>query len=267
MRITYLIIFICVIVFFLEQSETLLPHLVLQPVSLFERPWTLFFSLFSHADLEHLFFNMFALFMFGPVLEDRIGSGRFLFVYLLAGLVGGIGFMLFNSPFDTALGASGAIYGILGALVLLTPNLTVYFYLVPIPMWIAGPVYALIEIFALGSADNIAHSAHLLGFAGGLLLVARERGPAWPPKPPMELWKALGIPIALSLMVGLAFGAYYLSDPVNSKMLGCENKDTASLARSCFLGISKEYKNSPQQQAYICSEYDRLFQDNSCRGV
>jgi len=211
LRLTYVIIAICAFVFFfLEASDVLLPHLVLIPMDLLTRPWTILTSLFAHADLEHIFFNMFALFMFGSILENRIGSGRFIFLYLMAGIMGAVGFMLLNSPDSSALGASGAIYGVLGALMILMPNMSVYIYFIPVPMWLAGPIYALIEIFALGSADNIAHSAHLLGFFAGAVLALRE-GQAWPPKPMMELWKAIAIPIAVSLIVAIIFGLMYSS--------------------------------------------------------
>lgn len=211
LRQTYTIIAICVFVFFfLEASDTFIPHLVLIPMDLLARPWTIITSMFAHADLEHIFFNMFALFMFGSILENRIGSGRFVFLYLMAGLLGSIGFMLLNSPDSAALGASGAIYGILGALMILMPNMSVYMYFIPIPMWLAGPIYALIEIFALGSSDNIAHSAHILGFLAGAALALQE-GQAWPPKPPMEMWKAIAIPIAVSLVVAVIFGITFIS--------------------------------------------------------
>jgi len=268
MRATYLLIAICVAVFAMELAggAAFLPGFVLSPVSLLAEPWAIITSLFAHADIEHILFNMLALFMFGSVLEARLGPNRFLFLYLVSGVVGAVGFMLFNPPFELALGASGAIYGIIGALVLLEPKLTVYFYGVPIPMYVAGPIYALIEVFAMGSTDSIAHSAHLLGFFAGLALATQERQ-AWPPKPPMELWKALAIPIALSLLVAVGFGAYYLSDALNRKMLSCEGAASAEAAKACLLDLSKEYKNSPQQQGYICDEYERLFRETGCRGV
>lgn len=268
MRVTYILIALCVLVFFLENAapEIFLSEVVLGPISLLGSPWTIFTSMFGHGDVGHLLFNMLALFMFGSVLEDRIGSNKFLFLYFMSGILGSVGFMLLNSPFDMALGASGAIYGVIGALVLIAPNLLVYFYGIPIPMYAAGPIYALIEIFALGRVDNIAHSAHLLGFFSGLVLAWREPKENWPPRMPMPLWMAVGIPIVLSLVVGIAFGAYYLSDQLNQKILSCENKDQMS-AKACFLDVAKEYKNNPQQKSYICDEYERFFDDKVCRGV
>lgn len=209
MKATHAIILICILVFFLENVDALLPHLVLQPVSLLERPWTLLTSMFAHGGFEHIFFNMFVLFMFGSVLERRIGSDKFVFLYLMAGILGAVGWMVFNSPYDFALGASGAIYGVIGALMILMPNMRVYIYFIPVPMWLAGIGYALIEVFAMGSADNIAHSAHLLGFVAGTALALREGKEEWPPKPRMGMMMSLIIPIVLAFIVAIAFGLFY----------------------------------------------------------
>ena len=269
MKATYVLIALCVLAFILEQAapDAVYPQVTLSPINLLAAPWTIIASMFGHADLEHILFNMLALFMFGSVLENRVGTGKFLLIYFVSGILGSVGFMLFSSPFSTALGASGAIYGIIGALVLLEPNLTVYFYFVPLPMYMVGPIYALIELFYMGSADSIAHSAHLLGFFGGLALAIREGKAGWPPEPPMEMWKALAIPIALSLVVAIGFGAYYLSDQLNQKILGCINAESVGAARACFLDLSKEYTNSPQQQGYVCGAYGEFFADGACKGV
>lgn len=209
MRVTYLIILICVFVFFLENVDALFPHLVLQPASLLERPWTILTSMFAHGGFGHIFFNMFVLFMFGSALENRLGPEKFIFLYLLAGILGSVGFMVFSSPYDYALGASGAIYGVLGALMILMPNMRVYIYLIPVPMWMAGIGYALIELFAIGSADNIAHSAHLLGFVAGVVLALREGKEEWPPKPRMQMWLAVLAPLAAGIIVAVAIGLFY----------------------------------------------------------
>lgn len=212
MKYTYIIIAICLVVFFvLEPIDALLPHLVMQPSSLLERPWTIFTSMFAHGGFEHILFNMLVLFMFGTVLESRIGPNKFLFLYLIAGVLGSVGFMLLGDPTHAALGASGAIYGIFGALALLMPNMRVYVYFMPVPMWLAGILYAGIELFALGSPDNIAHSAHLLGLVGGLAVAMREGKEAWPPRPPMDLVKAIGIPLVVGTLAAILFGFYYSS--------------------------------------------------------
>ncbi len=269
MKATYVLIILCVLVFILQQAapDTVYPLVTLSPINLLYAPWTVITSMFGHEDFLHILFNMIALFFFGTMLENRVGTTKFLFIYFVSGVLGSVGFMLFSSPFSGALGASGAIYGVIGALVLLEPNVTVYFYFIPMPMYVVGVIYVLIELFYLGSADSIAHSAHIVGFFGGLAIAAMEGKASWPPKPQMEFWKALAIPIALSLVVAIGFGAYYLSDQLNAKILGCTNAASIDAARTCFLDLSKDYKNSPQQQAYVCSVYDDYFTDAACTGV
>jgi membrane associated rhomboid family serine protease len=208
MKITFVIILICAIVFFvIEPIAPLLDHFVLQQDSLLERPWIILTSMFAHGSFEHLLFNMFALFMFGLVLEQRLGTNKFIFLYLLAGLIGSVGFMIFNPPYARALGASGAIYGVFGALAYLVPNMRVYIYLVPVPMWLAGILYAGISLFGIGG-EGIAHSAHLLGLIGGLAIAYREGKENWPPKPQMDMWKAVMVPVALSFAAAVMFGVF-----------------------------------------------------------
>jgi membrane associated rhomboid family serine protease len=162
--------------------------------------------MFAHGSFHHILFNMFALFMFGLVLEQKLGTNKYIFLYLLAGLIGSIGFMIFNPPHAGALGASGAIFGIFGALAYLVPNMRVYIYLVPVPMWLAAIGYAVISLFGMGGDDNIAHSAHLLGLVGGLAIAYNEGKEEWPPKPQMDILKAILIPVVLSLVAAGLFG-------------------------------------------------------------
>lgn len=179
---------------------------------LLTEPWRILTSMFLHADIEHLFFNMFALFVFGNALERRVGSPLFTLIYFISGITGAVGFMLFSGPDAIALGASGAIFGIIGALVVIAPRMTVYLFGgVPMPMYAVGILYALIEVFAFGKADSIAHSAHLLGLVGGFAVAQKynwdnERGVMTP----ITTRKALIISVALSIVVALLFGAYYV---------------------------------------------------------
>ncbi|HEX9695931.1 MAG TPA: rhomboid family intramembrane serine protease [Actinomycetota bacterium] len=77
--------------------------------------WRLFSSMFVHIGLLHLVFNMFALTIFGPPMEERYGKARFLSLYFASGLLGGAASLTFNDGFGIAAGASGAVFGILGA--------------------------------------------------------------------------------------------------------------------------------------------------------
>lgn len=128
--------------------------------------------MFAHASFGHIFFNMFALWMFGYALENLWGTRRFLIYYLLCGLGAGLTCtLLLNS---STVGASGAVFGILLAFGLTYPNERIYLYfLFPIrAIWfVLG--YAAIELIdgILATNDGIAHFAHLGGMLTGLVIL------------------------------------------------------------------------------------------------
>jgi len=134
---------------------------------IFSRPWILLTSMFLHGGLNHLFFNMYGLLLFGPLLEHKIGAKKFLFVYLTSGLIAAF----FSSFFYArALGASGAIMGMLGALIILMPNLRLLFlFIIPMPLWVAGIVWILIDALGIFIPSGIGNIAHLVGIGCGLL--------------------------------------------------------------------------------------------------
>lgn len=136
------------------------------------RVWQPFTYMFMHADLSHLFFNMFALWMFGSTMENFWGTKRFLIYYLLCGL--GAGLITMFLPQSHTVGASAAVYGLLLAFGMTFPNEYIYLYfLMPIKAkwFVIG--YAVIELFEgfFMSYDGIAHFAHLGGMLIGLLLI------------------------------------------------------------------------------------------------
>ncbi|KWW31262.1 MAG: rhomboid family protein [bacterium P3] len=135
--------------------------------------WQPFTYMFMHASLDHIFFNMFALWMFGCILENYWGTRRFLVYYLVCG-IGAALINLLVAPAGPTVGASGAVYGILLAFGMTFPNEYIYLYfLFPIKAkwFVIG--YAAIELFegVFRSADGIAHFAHLGGMLFGLLLI------------------------------------------------------------------------------------------------
>lgn len=136
------------------------------------RIWQLFTYMFMHANWSHILFNMFALWMFGYVLENYWGSRRFLFYYLVCGIGAGICNLLVPG-WGLTVGASGAVYGILLAFGMMFPNERIYLYLImPIKAkwFVIG--YAAIELFnGMFVADGVAHFAHLGGMLFGLLLI------------------------------------------------------------------------------------------------
>lgn len=146
---------------------------IFDPALALSQPWRFVTSMFLHADLTHIFFNAYALFMFGTILESRVRPKDFLVIYFGAGLLGGLfyylTYVLGMIPPLPALGASGAIYGILGAVAVLLPDLRIFFLFIPMRMRHAAILWMIIEF--LGTFDissGIASAAHLGGLIFGL---------------------------------------------------------------------------------------------------
>src|SRR3990167_10276793 len=134
---------------------------LLSSSAIFRRPWILVTHIFLHGSPFHLFFNMWGLFMFGSLLEQKIGPNRFLALYILSGVASGF---LASFFYSRALGASGAIMALIGVLIILMPNLQLlFFYIVPTPLWIAGIIYALIDLIGVAFPSGIGNIAHLSG--------------------------------------------------------------------------------------------------------
>jgi membrane associated rhomboid family serine protease len=139
--------------------------------------WQVATSMFSHVDLWHIGFNMLALWVLGPQLELAIGRARFLAVYLLSGLAGSATVLWLSAPAGLTLGASGAIFGLMGALLVVA--IKVHGDVRGLLTWI-GINFVLTLLVA-----NISWQGHLGGFVGGLLLggvivyAPRERRTAW----------------------------------------------------------------------------------------
>ncbi len=117
----------------------ILYYLGLQPLAFIERPWTIVTSMFTHIEIFHILFNMLTFYCFGTYLISLIGQPRFVLVYLLGGIAGGLVYMLLAPPSTVAIGASGAVFALGGALAVLRPSVKVFVFPipVPIPLWIA----------------------------------------------------------------------------------------------------------------------------------
>jgi len=166
----YILIGITVIVYVLQVLFPKITDLfILSSSTLLTHPWGVVTSIFLHSSIMHIFFNMLALFFFGPILERRIGSGRFLALYFGTGILAGLAQVLVF-PGSAVLGASGAIFGVLGMLTVLMPDLQVILYFVPLKMVYVTILFAILDLFPVvtGSADGVAHIAHLTGLAIGL---------------------------------------------------------------------------------------------------
>lgn len=135
--------------------------------------------MFLHASVEHIFFNMFALWMFGRTLEYELGSTRFLIYYMVCGVGAALiqlatAYLTGEMPIQLV-GASGAVMGLLLAFGVMHPNAVIMLLIPPIPMkakWFVV-IYGVIELFLgwTGFGGNVAHFAHVGGMLWGLLLL------------------------------------------------------------------------------------------------
>ncbi len=128
-----------------------------------QEPWRFMTAIFAHANMGHLLTNLFALGLFGLVLKGRIGSQRVLWLFLISGILINV-----FSPYQRSLGASGAIFAILGALVVLRPFMMVWVSGIPMPMIIAGIVWLAQDIFGLFIPTNVGNIAHIAGLFFGI---------------------------------------------------------------------------------------------------
>jgi membrane associated rhomboid family serine protease len=132
-------------------------------------------SHFSHGDATHLLFNMVTLYSFGPVVEEGLGPLMMLLIYVVAGIASGlvIYYRHRSDPNYRALGASDSVTAIVFAAIVLFPEMSVGFFLIPIP--ISAPVFAIayivISTFLMRrGGGHISHEAHLAGAFSGLVL-------------------------------------------------------------------------------------------------
>ncbi|NMH28828.1 rhomboid family intramembrane serine protease [Flavobacterium silvaticum] len=137
--------------------------------------YRMFTSALLHADLPHLVFNMLTLYFFAPVVTEYLGMWIFLLIYMASLLFGSMLTLLIHKDEYSyrAIGASGAVTGILYSAILLQPDMPIYLFFIPIgiPAFIFGIVYLLYSIYGMKSRrDNIGHTAHFGGAVGGYAL-------------------------------------------------------------------------------------------------
>lgn len=132
-----------------------------------------------HADIGHLFFNMFTLYMFAPVVINNFSNASFFLIYLGSLVFGSLLTLLMhkNDYSYRAIGASGAVTGIIYSAILLQPDMMLgLFYVIPVPAYLFGIGYLLYSIYGMKAKnDNIGHTAHFGGAIGGYLItLAKE---------------------------------------------------------------------------------------------
>lgn len=135
----------------------------------------LFSSAFLHADFSHLLFNMLTLYFFANVVIMSVGVTYFVIIYVASLLAGNLLSFYFHKdePHYSAIGASGAVMGILYSAILFFPNMGLYLFFIPIaiPAWLFGMAYLLYSIYGMKKRlGNIGHDAHIGGAVGGYVL-------------------------------------------------------------------------------------------------
>ena len=159
-----------VVMFFVQQTVPGATSLLMfVPSQVLVHPWTIVTYMFLHGGFGHIFFNMLALYFFGPPVEQRIGGNRFITLYLISGIVGALFSIVLGVP---VIGASGAVMGVSLAFAKFWPRQQVLIWgVLPIEARWLVLIYAAIDIlgFAGYGTRGIANLAHLGGFAGALL--------------------------------------------------------------------------------------------------
>ena len=183
-----------VVMFLLDMvvGDALIMNLALWPVgtmtatggSLGFQPWQLITYSFLHGNFMHLFFNMFALYMFGGELERLFGQKRYFNLYFVSVIAAAIVQLMFSAmaggdPYPTV-GASGGVFGLLLAYGMYFPRrmLILLFPPIPMPAWLFVTLYGLLELYfgVTGTAAGVAHFAHLGGMLGAWILIKNWRG-------------------------------------------------------------------------------------------
>jgi membrane associated rhomboid family serine protease len=187
-------------------------HYALIPVAVHHGQWyRLITAAFMHASWEHIIFNMLTLAIIGPAVEAEIGKVRFLAVYLLAAVGGSVASYLLGSPYELGLGASGAIFGVMGS----------YYVLARLRRWDTSSIGALLIVNLIISfaTPGIDWRAHIGGLVTGVLVtIGFSYGPAgspagvrggWSSLPPARLQEAgvvIGAAVLLALLVQIPPG-------------------------------------------------------------
>lgn len=170
---TALLAIIGIAFLFQMASPSFTEAFIFAPLLAMQEPWRFITSMFLHGGITHLFFNGLALLLFGSVVERRIGPTQFIILYFVSGLIGGLAYystyLLGIIDPIPALGASGAIFGLLGAAAIMFPDMRIYVYFIPMKTKHAAVLFVFLEFFgAFNTASGIASAAHLGGLLFGL---------------------------------------------------------------------------------------------------
>jgi len=166
----------CILIYLIQIAVPGFTDLFVLNQSSYFQIWRFVSAIFLHASPAHLIFNLFALALFGLILEKLIGGKKFLLIFFLSGILANVVAVNF---YPASLGASGAIYGILGCLAFIRPTMPVFAFGLPMPMFIAAILWiiaAVLGIFVPSTTGDIAHlSGIAVGFIYGLFLRLRRK--------------------------------------------------------------------------------------------
>ncbi len=157
---------------FTGNSDAIFNSFGISRIDLGSHPWVILTSLFLHAGFTHILFNMLWLYWYGTALVMLIGEVKFLILYFVGGLVGNALFVLIE-PSALAIGASGAVLALGGALAVMRPRMKIVLFPIPVPMdlWVyvlIGSAFLSILIPAISPGSDIGWQAHLGGLVAGL---------------------------------------------------------------------------------------------------
>lgn len=155
--------------FFLQSAAPEIANAgVFVPMLALVRPWSIVTYMFLHGGLWHLGLNMLCLFFFGPRLEDRLGSKRFTLLYFLSGFTGAF-FSIIFAPLSPIIGASAGVFGVMMGFAHFWPHTPILIWgIFPVPARILVIFTTVLTVWSgfTGAGGNIAHFAHLGGYAG-----------------------------------------------------------------------------------------------------
>lgn len=171
MRLTYILLIFMFLVFI---AEVLIPGLAdamaLSRESLLAQPWTLVTTLFAHAGLMHLLSNAIVMFFFGVAVEEELGKGRMLAIFLLSAFAGSALSLIIYPADSSFIGASAGIFGLVGAGMLVKPMGFGMYGFFPMPLALLGMMYAVYNAFGVFYGDpTISYAGHFGGLAVGLI--------------------------------------------------------------------------------------------------
>ncbi len=161
-----------------------------------KNPMCLITYMFLHANLLHLAMNMLGLVTFGRALEEILSRFEWYLVYFASGVAGGLLQIAFT-PFEPVVGASAAIFGLIGCMTMLRPLSIIFFFLIPVPLALFAVLYTLFVVLLVkwGLVTNVAHVGHLGGMGTGAMLALVMR--------PMMALRGLAVVTVMAALVWL----------------------------------------------------------------